>query len=68
MADAVSSRGGHPKQFRHIERLIRATALPLGRQSKHKSLRCEAATPRSSAGGRVSNLNANGFFKSLAAL
>lgn len=68
MADAGSSPGGHPKQFRRIERLIRATELPLGLQSEHKSLRCEAATPRRSAGGRVSNLNANGFFKSLAAL
>lgn len=30
MANPVSSRGGHPKQFGHIERLIRATELPLG--------------------------------------
>lgn len=52
MANPVSSQGGHPKQFRHIERLIRATELPLGpTRSKKKSRRCDATTPRCSVGG-----------------
>lgn len=68
MANPVSSLGGHLKQFRHIERLIRATELPLGpTQGKEK---CEVWRNRSLQlrGGSISNLNANGFFKSLAAL
>lgn len=40
VAKPASLRGGHPKQFRHIERLIRATELPLwptqGKKKKEK--------------------------------
>lgn len=51
MANPVPLRGGHPKQFRHIERLIRAPELPLGPTQSIKSLRCSAATPCYSAHG-----------------
>lgn len=70
--DPVSPLGGHLKQFGHIERLIRATALPLGAHSrlKKKIKKSEVWRNRSLQlrGGSISNLNANGFFKSLAAL
>lgn len=74
LANPASLRRGHPKQFRHIERLIRATELPLwptkGKKKK-EVWGCDATAACSSLcvlGGGLSNLNANGFFKSLAAL
>lgn len=50
-ANSVSSRGHHPKQFKHIERLIRATEQPLGPTQGEISLRCDATTPCCSVGG-----------------
>lgn len=67
MANPVSLGGGHPKQFRHIERLIRPTELPLGPTQGIKVWGMTEPLP-AALWGSVSNLNANGFFKSLAAL
>lgn len=52
LANPASLRRGHPKQFRHIERLIRATELPLwptkGKKKKKEVWGCDATAACSS--------------------